>query len=79
MQRRQFQASGLAGLILLATTRAQALSLSDLSSADASIGVKAALEQGALAAVGLLGQSGGFLNNPRCASRCRATSTARPS
>ena len=28
-------------------------------------GVKAALEQGALAAVGLLGQSGGFLNNPK--------------
>ena len=65
MQRRKFQACGFAALILLATTRAQALSLADLSNADASSGVKAALEQGALAAVGLLGQSGGFLNNPQ--------------
>jgi hypothetical protein len=65
MQRRQFQACGLAALILLATTRAQALTLGELSNADASNGVKAALEQGALAAVGLLGQSGGFLNNPK--------------
>ena len=65
MQRRKFQACGFAALILLATTRAQALSLADLSNADASSGVKAALEQGALAAVGLLGQPGGFLNNPQ--------------
>ena len=65
MQRRKFQACGFAALILLATTRAQALSLADLSNADASSGVKAALEHGALAAVGLLGQSGGFLNNPQ--------------
>ena len=65
MQRRQFQASGFAALILLATTRAQALTLAGLSNADASSGVKAALEQGALAAIGLLGRSGGFLNNPK--------------
>ena len=65
MQRRQFQACSFAALIALATTRAQALSLGELSNADASSGVKAALEQGALAAVGLLGQSGGFLNNPK--------------
>ena len=55
MQRRQFQACSYAALIALATTRAQALSLGELSNADASSGVKAALEQGALAAVGLLG------------------------
>ena len=65
MQRRQFQASGFAALILLATTRAQALTLAGLSNADASSGVKAALEQGALVAISLLGRSGGFLNNPK--------------
>jgi hypothetical protein len=54
----------LGALLLLASTQARALSLSGLSNADASSGVKAALEQGAIAAVGLLGQSGGFLNNP---------------
>lgn len=67
MQRREFTLAGvsaLGALLLLATTQARALSLSGLSNADASSGVKAALEQGALAAVGLLGQSGGFLNNP---------------
>ena len=67
MQRRQFTLTGagtLGALILLATTQARALSLPGLSNADASSGVKAALEQGALAAVALLGESGGFLNNP---------------
>lgn len=67
MQRREFTLAGMGtfgALILLATTQARALSLSGLSNADASSGVKAALEQGAIAAVGLLGQSGGFLNNP---------------
>ena len=67
MQRRLFTLTGagtLGALILLATTQARALSLPGLSNADASSGVKAALEQGALAAVALLGQSGGFLNNP---------------
>ncbi len=67
MQRREFTLAGIGtfgALILLATTQARALTLSGLSNADASSGVKAALEQGAIAAVGLLGQSGGFLNNP---------------
>ena len=67
MQRREFTLAGIGtfgAFILLATTQARALSLSGLSNADASSGVKAALEQGAIAAVGLLGQSGGFLNNP---------------
>ena len=67
MQRRLFTLTGagtLGALILLATTQARALTLPGLSNADASSGVKAALEQGALAAVALLGQSGGFLNNP---------------
>lgn len=68
MQRREFTLAGMGACsawVLLATTRAHALSLTDLSHADASSGVKAALEQGALAAVGLLGQQGGFLNNPQ--------------
>lgn len=68
MQRREFNLAGvgLAGfLVLLASTQARALTLASLSNADASSGVKAALEQGAMAAVGLLGQSGGFLNNPQ--------------
>lgn len=36
-----------------------------LSQADASAGVRAALERGAVAAVGLLGQQDGFLGNPK--------------
>ncbi|MFD2450323.1 DUF4197 domain-containing protein [Ideonella paludis] len=36
-----------------------------MSNADASAGVKAALERGAVAAVGLLGQTDGFLGNPQ--------------
>ena len=68
MQRRHFTVAALGGagpLLLLASTHAYALSLADLSNADASSGLKGALEQGALAAVGLLGQNGGFLNNPK--------------
>lgn len=66
MQRRQFIAqSSLACLILAATRQAQALSLSDLSERDASAGIKAALEKGALAAVSTLGQTDGFLGNPK--------------
>lgn len=42
-----------------------ALSLSDLTNADASSGIKAALAQGAQVAVAQLGQQGGFFNNPQ--------------
>jgi hypothetical protein len=45
--------------------QAHALSLGDLSGADASNGLKAALGQGAQAAVALLGQTDGFLGNPK--------------
>ena len=68
MQRRHFTLAAMgstAPFLLLATTQAHALSLADLSNADASSGLKGALEQGALAAVGLLGQNGGFLNNAK--------------
>lgn len=36
-----------------------------LSASDAAAGIRAALERGALAAVGLLGRDGGFLDNPK--------------
>ena len=44
----------------LATRRALAL-----SETDAAAGVRAALERGAVAAVGLLGKTDGFLGNPK--------------
>jgi hypothetical protein len=65
MQRRTFLAqSSLALLVLAATRQAQALSIADLSNKDATAGIKAALEQGATAAVSLLGKTDGFLGNP---------------
>lgn len=57
MQRRQLTFFTLAGL---GVPWAHAFSLGD---ADASAGVKTALERGALAAVGLLGRTDGFLGN----------------
>ena len=68
MQRRDFHhaATGFAGALLLgAWSQAQALNLSQLTNAEASSGVKAALTQGAEAAVGLLGKPDGFLSNPQ--------------
>jgi hypothetical protein len=43
----------------------RALSLAELSGADASAGLKQALSQGATQAVALLGKSDGFLGNPK--------------
>lgn len=68
MDRRNFSSACLAvpaSLALFAMQQAHALSLNDLSSADASSGVKAALEKGATVAVGLLGRPDGFLGNPK--------------
>ena len=68
MYRRQFNqslVSAMALLVLVAHQQARALSLSDLTDKDASQGLKAALEKGALAAVGVLGQPDGFLGNPK--------------
>jgi Protein of unknown function (DUF4197) len=68
MDRRQFNSLpllALVGLTSLAVKQAQALTLADLSSADASKGLKTALEKGALSAVGLLGAKDGFLGNPQ--------------
>ena len=61
MQRRRFSSITLAGLGLsLGSPMAQSFSLGD---ADASAGVKAALERGAVAAVAQLGRTDGFLGN----------------
>ncbi len=68
MNRRQFSsaASSALGLATMAAWRqAHALGLGDLTRAEASQGLKAALERGAMAAVGLLGKPGGFLDNPK--------------
>ena len=68
MLRRHFHHAGAAALtamLLAATRQAQALSLGDMTNADASSGLKAALGQGAQAAVALLGRPDGFLGNPK--------------
>jgi len=68
MQRRNFNQAGVSalGLLILAIHgRARALSLGDLSHAEASSGLKTALEKGALVAVALLGRPDGFLGNPK--------------
>jgi hypothetical protein len=67
MDRRQFNSVslGLAAFTLLAAHKAHALSLGDLTNADASKGLKIALEKGALAAVSTLGTANGFLGNEK--------------
>ena len=68
MDRRQFGSvagSSFATLLLLAHAQAHALSLGDLTNAEASQGLKTALEKGALAAVDLLGKTDGFLGNDK--------------
>lgn len=68
MDRRQFNSvsiPALAGLVSLTHRQALALTLGDLTNAEASKGLKLALEKGALAAVGLLGKTDGFLLNDK--------------
>lgn len=57
MKRREFTAA-------LSMPLLPGLAEAALSEGDAAAGVRAALERGALAAVGLLGQTDGFLGNP---------------
>lgn len=59
------RASAFGLLLLAAHQRALAVSLSQLSNADAASGVKAALARGAEVAVDLLGRTDGFLGNPQ--------------
>jgi hypothetical protein len=74
MLRRTFHQATISALLLAATRQAHALSLGDLSGADASNGLKAALAQGAQAAVALLGQPRWLSGQPKGAhSVCRAT------
>ena len=68
MHRRQFNSvsvSAVAALVAMTHQHALALSLGDLTNAEASQGLKTALEKGALAAVGLLGKTDGFLGNDK--------------
>lgn len=68
MNRRHFSsftATCAAALFFTAPTRSLALTLNDLTSAQASQGLKAALEKGVRSAVDSLGQSNGFLNNDK--------------
>lgn len=65
--RRQFTTAGslTAAMLMFGYSHAYALSLSDLTDHDASAGLKAALEKGAVAAVGMLGATDGFLGNDK--------------
>lgn len=68
MDRRQFTGISVAALgvwVGMATQHAQAITLADLSNADAAKGLKTALEKGALSAVALLGATDGFLGNEK--------------
>lgn len=68
MDRRQFTTTSsrsIAALLAMAYSQAYALSLSDLTNAEASQGLKTALEKGALAAVAILGKTDGFLGNDK--------------
>ena len=68
MQRRNFNQAGVSalGLLIVATCHhAHAVSLGNLSNAEASNGLKTALEKGVLAAIALLGRTDGFLGNPK--------------
>ncbi|MDI1246940.1 MAG: DUF4197 domain-containing protein [Rhodoferax sp.] len=68
MNRRRFNvlsAAMLAGSCIGVHATAYALSLNDLSNAQASEGLKLALEKGAVAAVKSLGQANGFLGNEK--------------
>lgn len=68
MYRRDFNGAAvgsIAALLMTTYQHALALDLSGLSSADASAGLKAALEKGATVAVSLLGKPDGFLGNPK--------------
>lgn len=51
--------------VLWPVRAAHAQGLADLSNAEASQGLKTALDRGALSAISLLGRSGGFLDNPK--------------
>jgi hypothetical protein len=68
MDRRQFNSFSITALALWAATalqEAHAISLADLTNADATKGLKTALEKGASSAINLLGVTDGFLGNDK--------------
>ncbi|RQP22579.1 DUF4197 domain-containing protein [Piscinibacter terrae] len=65
MQRRKFTSGALAASVLAGLQLPAKASLQSLSETDAATGIRAALERGAVAAVGLLGKTDGFLGNPK--------------
>ena len=65
MQRRKFTSVVVTAGGLWALSASPALRAADLTESDAALGIRAALERGAVAAVGLLGRNGGFLDNPK--------------
>jgi hypothetical protein len=70
VQRRKFTAGlvcvpGLSTLALWLGSASRAAWAAGLTEGDAALGIRAALERGAVSAVGLLGRSGGFLDNPK--------------
>lgn len=65
MKRRDFTGLSVATLLALAQMRAHALDLASLTNADASAGLRTALEKGAAQAVKNLGAKDGFLGNPK--------------
>ena len=68
MDRRLFNhvlGSSAGALLLAAHAHAQALSLGNITNAEASLGFQALIEKGALAAVSLLGKTDGFLGNDK--------------
>jgi hypothetical protein len=63
MRRREFTAGCVSASALWGL--ADSAAAAELSETDAASGVRAALERGAVAAVGLLGKTDGFLGNPK--------------
>lgn len=65
MQRRKFTSGviSVGGLWMLGVPLFS--EAADITESDAAVGIRAALERGAVAAVGLLGRNGGFLDNPK--------------
>jgi hypothetical protein len=67
MNRREFHTASFLQLLTLTawSQAAHAISLNDITGADASSGLKAALEKGAISAVGMLGVTDGFMGNDK--------------
>jgi hypothetical protein len=64
MQRRKFTSAASAAAVLAVVGAPARASLQSLTEGDAAAGIRTALERGAVAAVGLLGKTDGFLGNP---------------